>query len=97
WVADKIAAREIAQLPRAAFSVTGRQILGWIGFYGYAISDWPPARRSLTTSPPHGTSSDTREGPTDRRLRWGGARLGSHARAGVWKGPTPTGVSRASP
>ncbi|MGO9902480.1 MAG: hypothetical protein ACLP0J_22975 [Solirubrobacteraceae bacterium] len=58
WVADEIAARELAHLPRAAFAVTGRQILGWIGSYGYSISDWPPARRSRTPAPIHSTSID---------------------------------------
>ena len=43
WVVDRLAGRELAQLPRAAFSVTGRQILGWIGSYGYSILDWPQA------------------------------------------------------
>ncbi len=56
WVADRIAARELAHLPRAAFAVTGRQILGWIGSDGYSILDWPPARRSRTPGPIHTAS-----------------------------------------
>ncbi|MGO9971485.1 MAG: hypothetical protein ACLP01_01375 [Solirubrobacteraceae bacterium] len=71
WVADKIAARELAQLERAAFSITGRQILGWIGFYGYSISEWPPAQRSLTPSPINGTTRDAPDGAITRKLRRG--------------------------
>ncbi|MGO9750771.1 MAG: hypothetical protein ACLP8S_32265 [Solirubrobacteraceae bacterium] len=69
WVADKIAARELGQLPRAAFSITGRQILGWIGFYGYSISEWPPAQRSLTPSPIHGTTRDAPDDAIARKAR----------------------------
>ncbi len=71
WVADKIAARELAQLPRAAFSITGRQILGGIGFYGYSISEWPPAQRSLTPSPINGTTCDAPDGTIAPKLRRG--------------------------
>jgi hypothetical protein len=70
WVVDKIAAREVTQLPRASFSVTGRQILGWIGSCGDSILDWPPAQRSFTRSPIRSTASDALEGNIDRRVRW---------------------------
>ncbi len=70
WVVDKIAARELTQLPRASFSVTGRQILGWIGSCGYSILDWPPAHCAFMPSPIRDTPSDAYETRIDRRIRW---------------------------
>ncbi len=69
WVVDTIAARELTQLPRASFSVTGRQILGWIGSCGYSILDWPSAQRSRTPSPTRSTASDARRWSRPRALR----------------------------
>jgi hypothetical protein len=48
WVLDTLAARELPRLPRAAFAITGRQILGWVESHGYSISDWRVAQQSLT-------------------------------------------------
>lgn len=79
WVADKIAARELARLPRSTFSVTGRQILGWIGSYGYSILDWPPA-----SSPVGIAAHDAPGGTVPPRRVDGSAKLGSHAQAGLW-------------
>jgi hypothetical protein len=97
WVVDKIAACELTQFPRASFSVTGRQILGWIGCRGYSILDWPPAQRSLTPSPIRGTITNALEGKTARTGRWL-ARTPTPRAAGVIESAeSHHAVSRRSP
>ncbi len=59
WVLDRLAARELAHLSHAAFSLTGRQILGWVdGHDSDSMSDWPPARRPSTAVPILGAPRD---------------------------------------
>ena len=43
---DTLATEELAHLPWAAFSLTGRELLGWIESRGYTIADWPLANSS---------------------------------------------------
>jgi hypothetical protein len=47
WIRDTLATDKLAHLPWAAFSLTGRELLGWIEARGYTISDWPPANPTL--------------------------------------------------
>jgi hypothetical protein len=56
-VSDAFATEELAHFPWAAFSLTGRELLGWVEARGETVADWPEATpttrvRSEAPAPP---------------------------------------------
>jgi hypothetical protein len=68
WIRDTLATEMLAHLPWAAFSLTGRELLGWIESRGYTIADWPLANSSSGSSRAPCARAPTREILTRTRL-----------------------------